>query len=548
MDRSSDNKFLSFILVSLATFTKFVIYRFLVDLDSGIATGEFIAAYAACASAAMLLSIPILYKRGFIPSIIILIITDLWLLANIWYYAANNIFIQWSVVLFATELRGFESSILSFLEWSHLLFPLITITVSLFLFLYRKEIKQTSIPAKTVWTLGIVIASLYIFSACARLTNRQDIYADTDQWSVNEQENAYIRTHSPLGHIVYVLYGGIKESVLHLQSVLPLTEREKTIMAQVCTDDQPIAPPTAHLVFVLVESLESWALEATDSHGDYIAPNIRRYICEKPVLYCRKLYSQQQYGRSGDGQLITQTGLLPLRNGIACMSHGDNTFPNYAHFYPNSVIVNPYQGVWNQRVTTHSYGYQRLREPMFFFHGNDSLVFRWAQEELEAAESPTCVLAITINTHAPFKSVQPTLTLPDDYAPAEKNYLQCVHYFDQQLGWFLAWTDTATIMQNSTIVITADHNHFPVSSTRGTCPLIIVSPAVTQTIEIPVAYQMDIFPTILHAINQRYFWNGLGVDLLDHTSVSSPRAIHPNEASVLSDKLIRTNYFATHTP
>lgn len=544
MDRSTDNKILSFVLISLALFTKFVIFRFLVELDSGITTGEFIAAYAACASAAMFLSLPILAKHGIITSIIILIFTDLWLLANCWYFAANNFFIQWSVILFATELRGFETSILSFIEWQNFLFPIITFALSSFLILFRKEIKQHALCPKTCWTILLITVVLFILSACARFTNRPDIYADADKWSANEEENTFLRTHSPLGHFAYVLYGGIKESVLHLQSVLPLTEREKAIMAQVCIDDQPITPPTAHLVFILVESLESWALEATDIHGDYVAPNIRRYACEKPVLYCRQLYSQQQYGRSGDGQLITQTGLLPLRNGIACMSHGDNIYPNYAHFYPKSVIVNPYQGVWNQRVTTHSYGYQRLREPMLFFRGNDSLVFQWTQEELEAAESPTCVLAITINTHAPFKSVRPMLSLTDEYAPAEKNYLQCVHYFDRQLGRFLAWTDTAAIMQNSTIVITADHNHFPVTATRGTCPFIIASPAITQHIDLSIAYQMDIFPTLLHAIHQDYFWQGLGVDLLDSTAVSTPRAITPREASILSDKLIRSNYFA----
>jgi len=263
------------------------------------------------------------------------------------------------------------------------------------------------------------------------------------------------------------------------------------------------------------------------------------------------------------------------------MSHGDNTYPNYAHFYPNSVILNPYQGVWNQRVTTRSYGYQRLREPKFFLHGNDSMVFQWTREELCTADTPTCVLAITINTHAPFKSVKPELTLPDSYAPAEQSYLQCVHYFDRQLGHFLSWTDTASIMLNSTFIITADHNHFPVTETRGKCPLIIASPAITQKIEIETAYQMDIFPTLLHAINQNYFWHGLGIDLLNlpssahsqtlgtqeqkpsstinpstpnpsHLNLSttrhSPRPITPHEASVLSDKLIRTNYFSTHTP
>lgn len=546
LDRSSDNKILSFILLSLASFAKFVIYRSWVDLDNGITTGEFIAAYAACASAAMLLSLSVLFRRGIILSVIILIITDLWLLANSWYFAANSVFIQWSVVLFANELRGFESSILSFVEWWHALLPLITVTVSLFLIIYRKEIRRPSLPYRTVWIVLAVMVALLLLSVCARATCRRDIYADADKWSLKEEENIFLRTHSPLGHLGYVLYGGIKESVLHLQSVLPLTEREQAILSQVCEVEQPANPPTAHLVFILVESLESWALEATDSRGEYVAPNIRHYIREKPVLYCPKVYSQQQYGRSGDGQLITQTGLLPLRNGIACMSHGDNTYPNYAHFYPNSVIVNPYKGVWNQRVTTYSYGYQRLREPAsFIFRGNDSLVFRQTQEELEAAaDTPTCVLAITINTHAPFKSVQPTLTLPDQYAPAEKSYLQCVHYLDRQLGRFLAWTDTATIMQNSTIVITADHNHFPVTSTRGTCPLIIASPAITQKTEIPTAYQMDIFPTLLHAIRQPYFWHGLGIDLLD--SIPSERAITPHEASVLSDKLIRTDYFSTY--
>ncbi len=560
MDRSSDNKILPFVLISIASFTKFVIYRFLVDLDKGITTGEFIAAYAACVSAAMFLSLPILAKRGILPSIIILIFTDLWLLANCWYFAANNFFIQWSVILFATELRGFENSILSFIEWQHFLFPAITFALSFFLILFRKEIKKDSIPTKTCWTILLITVVLFILSACARFTNRPDIYADADKWSANEEENAFLRTHSPLGHLAFILYGGVKESVLHLQSVLPFTEREKTILSQVCTNPQPITPPSAHLVFVLVESLESWALEATDIHGEYVTPNIRRYICEHTVLYCRNLYSQQQYGRSGDGQLITQTGLLPLRNGIACMSHGDNTYPNYAHFYPNSVIVNPYQGVWNQRVTTRSYGYRRLREPKFFFHANDSMVFQWTREELCNADTPTCVLAITINTHAPFKSVQPKLTLPDSYAPAEQSYLQCVHYFDRQLGRFLSWADTASIMQNSTLVITADHNHFPVTDTRGTCPLIIASPAISKKIEIETAYQMDIFPTLLHAINQNYFWHGLGIDLLSSPSAplptthnpsahySSPRSITPHEASVLSDKLIRTNYFSTHTP
>ena len=57
------------------------------------------------------------------------------------------------------------------------------------------------------------------------------------------------------------------------------------------------------------------------------------------------------------------------------------------------------------------------------------------------------------------------------------------------------------------------------------------------------AYQMDAYPTILHLIGcENYYWKGLGVNLLDSVGRSN-RPITEQDAYILSDKLIRANYF-----
>lgn len=54
---------------------------------------------------------------------------------------------------------------------------------------------------------------------------------------------------------------------------------------------------------------------------------------------------------------------------------------------------------------------------------------------------------------------------------------------------------------------------------------------------------MDIYPTILHLIGcDDYYWRGFGVNLLD-SAAHHNRPISPDEASVLSDKMIRADYF-----
>ena len=119
---------------------------------------------------------------------------------------------------------------------------------------------------------------------------------------------------------------------------------------------------------------------------------------------------------------------------------------------------------------------------------------------------------------------------------------------------------------NTTIVITGDHTIFRNANTfsdmteyarandinfqagKTFTPLIIYSPNIQGNIHITdTCYQMDIFPTILHLIGcEDYYWKGFGVNLLDSVARKN-RPISEQEAFILSDKIIRANWFESYT-
>ena len=70
--------------------------------------------------------------------------------------------------------------------------------------------------------------------------------------------------------------------------------------------------PQTKLVIFLVESLESWAIMPE------VTPNICRLIKSDGVLYAPYIKRQALKGQSMDGQIIVNTGILPIKNGASC--------------------------------------------------------------------------------------------------------------------------------------------------------------------------------------------------------------------------------------
>ncbi len=530
------NKY-AFIFIAFSYLVKFIFLRNSVGLNEHLSIGQLICAYLINIAVAFVIAGIVFVDRKRIFSLCLLIFTDIWILANLLYYNANQVIINWSAVETISQLHGFENAIVSYLHWTYLMFPVVTIGVCCFLF---SDMSNWYCDWKRWWIVFSVSISLYIVGIIGthlfRLQN--DKY-----WELRKEENTFIKTHSPFAQLGYIGINVIQEIKLNKEAQMPFSQKEVQLISSITTIPAIPQIPQSHFIFILVESFESWTLNIRDQQGIEVCENLNHFIATHPVLFSPGIISQQRYGRSGDGQLITQTGLLPLSHGVTCMKYGDNTYPNYAHFFPQSIILNPFRGVWNQRVTTYSYGYKQLKESQIKFHETDSIIFVQARDVLSKAHEPTCVLALTINTHAPFTSVPKTLSFGEQFTSTEKDYLQSVHYMDTHLGRFLAWADTASTMKDATIVISADHNHFPRKGEKGLCPLVILSPKINHYVYKSFGYQMDIFPTILSLIEQdNYFWKGFGVNLLDSTA---DRQFSIEQVERLSDKLIRKNYFSS---
>ena len=121
------------------------------------------------------------------------------------------------------------------------------------------------------------------------------------------------------------------------------------------------------------------------------------------------------------------------------------------------------------------------------------------------------------------------------------------------------------LLDNTTILITGDHtifhkerrdkfshyceeNNLDYGVDEEYCPLIIYSKTISNQFEyFDEAYQMDAYSTLLNVLGYNdYYWKGFGVNLLDSVARKN-RPISEQEAFILSDKLIRANWFESYT-
>ena len=524
------------------------------------------------AAAAVFIALPVLLTRRKYPVFVILGVTDIWLIANIIYYRSYRLFITWHLLKLTSNMEGFWSSIVPYLSVSLLVFPALTVLAAVCLFWEGKRAGWYEVCA--VFAAGLLLS---IGGSYSRWDSKraqgcqapfswewvnpcvlpQDLSAHISE---NEQQpRIYIREHSILAYPLFMASDLVHE--WRQRGAVPLTEEEETELQRLTNPACPASPVDGNLLIVLAESFESWLMDAVDANGEPVCPAMNEYLRSHPAFYVKDVATQIGYGMSGDGQLIINTGLYPLLEGVACVDYGDNSYPNLAHFYPNSAVVNPCRNVWNQTVVSYSYGYKQLVEPQSDnrYTWNDSVVIDKVMETFNRLPSLACVMAITISGHIPFDSSPDDIPIADSVPTLFRQYMQTAHFTDRQIGRLLHWTDTAQVMQNSTIVFTGDHRIFhawlsdeirdyglranlPFGTGQAGCPLIVVSPRMDSLRVIENGNQVDIYPTILGFIGQKdYFWKGFGHDLIESDSPDETgnSSVHRS----LSDKLIRMNWF-----
>ena len=562
---------------------------------------------------ALVLSLPLLLTRRTWWSVVMLLVIDLWIVANLLYFRANNLFLSLDAIRMASNLRGFGSSLSTLIDGYVWAMPLLTAGFALLL------VPNRWLAVRTPITFGIFAAltvccwiqgSLSLHKVYSNDTDKSFDYAylnpfvlpegmSVETWQMERQRFNYIVNHSIISYSVNMLIEGI-EVDRSREHVTPLSEAQRKRVEENCYNPSPLTTelcrpakspsdsggkrqekpfPQARrsLVIILIESLESWVLEMHDANGQEVTPCINRFRREHPDFYCHRVVSEVMHGVSGDGQLLVNTGLMPIQTGAACMLYPYNIYPGIANMFPHSVVFNPVKNAWNKTIVMRQYGYNDTREPADSInrigmtipaeHWWDESLYVQAVKQMQEGDSLFCSLILTLSSHMPFNLYDHYFDMPfsEPWPEDMRSYLGAIHYTDYHLGKLLEYIEQSGLLERAVVLITGDHivfksHRLPELTELGTeagislregqnyVPMILVGDGIAEdsVIEDEV-YQMDIYPTLLSAIGcyDEYLWRGFGVDLLqEHDGHNRHcRIFDEDEAYMLSDKMICSDFF-----
>ncbi len=509
--------------------------------------------------AVFIASFVFLFKRkGW--TIIVSILINIWILAELIYFRANRILIDAHSFTLIGYLDGFWSSVPMYLQWLDMIMLVPTSIVICIAILF-----QNSRYSHLGFLFTLIVSFFLNIGGCLGVYGMYIKYQfPSKNWYINPFSDKavgdlfgftstdYIRNMSVIHAFIYDVKKLIQ--MPFERTVYEMNENDlMQIRAFVNQPNAQIVPDNS-LILILVESLESWAVRPD------ITPNLYQFIQKHNVIWAQNVTSQTKGGTSSDGQLIFNTGLLPIQKGAVCQRYPDNKFPSLSDIYSTSALVQPGDmSVWNQKYMSDAYSIdtnylsaQSLDHETFNILGS---VFR----------NYAYTLTITMATHSPFMacSKYSSLVLPKDMPERMANYLKCMHYSDSCWGELLSEVDIDSTLQNATICFMGDHIIFD-SNMRNEfeqyciekgldyevqnnhTAIVVYSPKLcSTTIVKDLTFQMDAYPTILHLIGcEDYYWKGFGVNLLDSVARNN-RPISEQEAFLLSDKIIRSNWFET---
>ena len=514
--------------------------------------------------AVLLSSIVLFFKRSWWV-IVASVTIDVWIFSELIYFRANGFFLDPLAVTMVDNMNGWWDTVPMYIhktDW-WVLAPTILITCVV---IYFKKHEKDKSGGVALLSIGILLSYISIFGFQAHQVKKilhgntavlqlNPFAEDVTRTIVSNGDIDYLRKFSVVHAFFYDTFGLIYVTCFENNSNL-LTEADKQ-MVDGLINPNIVAEPSykSPVIICLVESMENWAI------CPEVTPNICKLMEEhrEHILYAERVASQVRSARSADGQMIVNTGMLPVEKGAVCFRYYMHQFPSISEIYKDkSCGLFPHDlSVWNQGRMSETY------------HFKDNYVTTTSDEEIftkvvSLAPEYDYILAVTSSTHTPFTEWAnvSSLQTPNGMPANMANYLKSMWCLDNGLGCLLSQIEENEKLKNTTIVITGDHTVFNTEDRRefaaychrsgdtyqvneDFCPLIVYSPTIeSYTHVVDTTYQMDIYPTILSAIGcEDYYWKGFGVNLANMSIIE--RKVDQRNAVVLSDKIIRQNYLKT---
>lgn len=548
--------------------------------------------YVTSVSAAMLVALPYILSRRRWVGVTMMVLTDIWLVANLMYFRTYFSAIPPSSYFLAGNLADFMPAVAGSLNVCDALFPLSTAGAVIMMFKLRKTRGAVVLPFSRMLYV-IVLAVLVGVFVLAMLPKGGFI-------KVYDRQRSHAYLHSSMTPM-YSLFGTLYYNIT-LDNAVLTDEQSNEIdrwfsdhcgyMAEKQQIQPPVTVPKTNCVIIFAESLESWVI-GLEFEGKEITPNLNRLVADSTAIYAPHVLTQVNAGRSIDAQLLILAGLMPLRSGVySTLYHGNTyyTLPKASKEINNTrnyLITVDKTKTWNQRGVARAFGIDTILSYPDFEQTEafgtrktlgDRAFFRQCIDKIERGEiwpvgEKALVQMVTYSGHFPFRLPEElkTITFSDTIPEMMRDYMTDAHYTDAAIGSFIDYLRTRPDYDSTLVVITGDHEGFA-NNRRDLCaskggdviskdeftPLIILNAPAGMAYD-GVMGQIDIYPTILELLGLRdYKWHGLGQSILDPskaavavsprmvvkgdtTGVTAARLEHLRQAPEISDLVIRFN-------
>ena len=447
---------------------QFILFDIIWCLQTTFTSFSEVEVYINTIFAALLLMLPFMLTGKKWMQYLVLFILDGLLISNLMYSRTYNSAIPLESYLLAGNLSDFTASVIDSMRLIDILLPLSTIVCIIFLRKDKGKCSGLRLKQYAATTLAV-----FCISAIQVLSH------GGWQNSFQRLQNAnYYTCAVPM----YTIFGNLIHEGMQTQS--PFTPKMKAEI-EAWQKEQPQYLPLSDsiarrktLVVIFCESLESWVINKK-VEGKEITPNLNRAIDDSHTLYAPYVLTQVKGGRSIDGQLLVNTGLLPLMNGCYAMQFPKTQYPSLTKamkekYHSKSYLMTVDKPVtWNQEIVAHNFGIDTLfcndswinnekvgnRKKLGDVSFMKQIVAKLKNSQILTGEQSTFLQIVTYSGHNPF-------ILPDklkrihfkgNYPEKMRDYMTMANYTDHGLGILLSYLKSRPDYKDMMIVLIGDH-------------------------------------------------------------------------------------------
>lgn len=505
---------------------------------------SFIPTYLFALTAATLFTLPTVLapKQKWIQLTVWLLLSIL-LIINIMYFRTYFTAIPASSYLLAGNLNDFRSSVTDSLRISDSLLILVSVAGYIILKLSRQKCRKAKILP-----YGVTLGCIALISAISTIP-----YNGMIRHIRFLTQQCYYTNCPP---VIYTVFGKIASDISATKEKISpedkaLVDRILSQNSNIQADITAVYPARNRLIFIFLESIESWPLEKV-VEGQEITPNINRYIADSTTFYARNVVTQVGNGRSIDAQLLNLTGLYPMQNEVYAMTRSNNTYPSLIKALKERdpqtrayLLTGDKATVWNQVRVASAFGIDTLLDAAHWKItdkiGNppklsDDALFSQIIDKCKSGEimpvgEPAFLQIIAYSSHNPFiiPENKRHISINGKYPEKFADYITAVNYVDNSLSDFINYLQERPDWDSTMVVIIGDHEGLAVYRDK------MLEDKVTGSMTDPAQHtpfiilnapcpgkfigemgQVDVYSTLLDMLNLNgYSWHGLGCSVLN---------------------------------